>query len=216
MPIRGSVRQRGTRHGAHLLQRIGEELRRARADAGLSLRVVAAAVGVSHTFVWRIERGQAPHVDVHVLACIAEATGGRLALGVHPVGTPVRDAAHLSLLARFRARLPDAIGWRTEVPVPIDGDLRSADAVIGAPPEAAMVEAETRLGDIQALERRMSLKARDLGVERLILLVLDSQHNRRVIDGAPELRRRFPIATRAALASLGRGVLPAKDCLILL
>jgi hypothetical protein len=100
--------------------------------------------------------------------------------------------------------------------MPISGDLRTADATIAAAERIAIVEAETRLGDIQALERRISTKARDLGVDRVILLVLDSRHNRYVIRSTPELTRRFPVSTRTALRALGRGDLPLDDCLIVL
>ena len=100
--------------------------------------------------------------------------------------------------------------------VPIPGDLRGADAVITGARVHAIVEAETRLGDVQALERRISAKARDLGVDRVILLVLDSRHNRGVIRTTPELAARFPISTRLALGALGRGEDPGGDCLIVL
>jgi len=199
-----------------LLLRIGEELRRARMAAGLSSRHIGSVVGVSHTQVLRIERGLAPHVDIDVVARMAAALGHDLSLGLHPVGSPVRDAAHLSLLGRLRDRLAPIIRWRSEVPIPIVGDWRSADAVIDGPRWSALVEAETRLDDIQAVERRTSAKSRDLGIERVILLVLDSRHNRDVIRKTPELTRRYPIATRAALMALGRGEDPGGDCLIVL
>lgn len=216
MPTRETARQRGTRRGRELLRGIGEELRRARIAAGLGLRAVAAASGVSHTYVWRIERAQAPRVDVDVLARIATVVGYELSLRIHPVGAPVRDAAHLGLLQRLRTRITPPCRWRSEVPVPIAGDLRTADGVIENPRVRAIVEAETRLGDIQALERRINAKARDFGIDRVVLLVLDSRHNRAVIRSTPELAERFPISTRAALAALSRGEDPGADCLIVL
>lgn len=216
MSTRETVRQRGARRGRRLLLRIGEELRTARVAAVLSLRQTGAIVGVSHTQVRRIERGLAPHVDIDVLARMAAALGHDLSLGLHPMGSPLRDAAHLRLLGRLRVRLPTTIRWRSEVPIPIAGDWRSADALIDGARWAALVEAETRLGDIQAVERRTSAKARDLRIDRVILLVLDSRHNRDVIRMTPELRRRYPIATRAALLALGRGEDPGGDCLIVL
>ncbi len=105
---------------------------------------------------------------------------------------------------------------RTEVPVPIEGDRRSADAVIDTPRFAALVEAETRIGDIQALERRISLKQRDLGLARVILLVADTRHNRDVIARVPAVRERFPVTTRACLAALLRGRDPGGDALVII
>jgi transcriptional regulator with XRE-family HTH domain len=216
MPTHETPRQRGARRARELLQRTGAGLRQARIDGGLSLRQVASSAGISHTHLRRIEGALAPHVDIDVLARIAEVVGYQLSLAIHPIGTPLRDAAHLALLARFRRRIHASLRWASEVVVPISGDLRSADAVIAGIRVHAMVEAETRLGDIQALERRISAKARDLGLDRVILLVLDSRHNREVIRTTPELSGRFPISTRMALAALGRGEDPGGDCLIVL
>jgi hypothetical protein len=77
---------------------------------------------------------------------------------VYPHGDAVRDRAHLRLIARLRARLHPGLSWRAEVPVPIAGDPRSGDGVIGWRFGSALVEAETHLGDIQALERRVRPK----------------------------------------------------------
>ncbi len=128
----------------------------------------------------------------------------------------MRDAGHLGLLERLRSRVAAALGWRTEVPVPIPGDLRAADAVIDGLDWTAMVEAETRLDDLQALHRRLSLKQRDLGCTRVILLVADTRHNRAVIAAHPELRLRFPISTRKVLVALANARDPGGDALLIL
>ena len=216
MPTRESAIQRGRRRSRILLRRIGEELRIARVGAGISTRRLGALVGISHTQVRRIEGALAPHVDLDVLARIASVLGHELSVGIHPITSPVRDAGHLALLARFHARLHPSIRWRVEVPVPIPGDLRSADGVIDSPRVDAIVEAETRLDDLQAVERRIRGKQRDLGSKRAILLVADSRHNRAVIRSVPDLKDQFPIATRACLAALGRGNDPGGDCFIVL
>lgn len=216
MPTHETIRQRADRRSRGLLARVGHELYGARSAAALSSRHVGGLAGISHTQLLRIERGVAPHVDIGVLARVAAVVGCELSLGVHPVGPPVRDAAHLALLGRLRAAVPSTVRWTSEVAVPLPGDRRSADATLVGPLLRAMVEAETRLGDVQATERRISAKARDLGFDRVVLLVLDSRHNREVIRLTPELRRRFPIGTRAALAALRRGIDPGGDCLIVL
>jgi len=184
--------------------------------AGLSARRLGSMVRISHTQVLRIERGDAPHVDLDVLARMAAVLGHELSLGIHPVASPVRDSASLALLGRLRARIHPSIRWRSEVPMPIAGDLRSADATLASPLVDAMVECETRLGDVQATQRRIALKARDLRTHRVILLVLDSRHNRVVARTTPELHHQFPIGTRAALGALSRGEDPGGDCLIFL
>jgi transcriptional regulator with XRE-family HTH domain len=184
--------------------------------SGLSTRAVARLTGVSHTQVIRIERGLAPHVDIGVLARMAAVVGCELSMGIDPVGAPVRDKAHLALLGRFAARLHPSIAWRTEVPIPIAGDLRSADGTAATNDFGAIVEAETRLEDVQAVVRRLRSKQRDLGVPRAILLVNGTRHNRNVIRQLPDLRREFPIDTRHCLLALGRGEDPGDDCMVIL
>jgi len=119
-------------------------------------------------------------------------------------------------MERFRRRLPGGLPFRVEVPIPIAGDLRSGDAIVGFRGGDALVEAETRLGDIQLIERRASAKQRDLGAERLILLVADTRHNRDVIRLHPALKERFPVDTRRCMAALGRRHDPGRDCLVIL
>ena len=60
------------------------------------------------------------------------------------------------------------------------GDGRPRRCLIG-------VEAETRLRDLQALQRRLALKRRDGGVDRVILLVADTRSNRAILLGADSL-----------------------------
>src|SRR3954447_3383455 len=217
MPTWDTRAQRGSQRGDLLLRRLGKELLGARMAGGLSSRAVAALAGISHVQVIRIERGLAPHVDVGLLARLSAVLGHELSLRIHPVGPPVRDKAHVALLKRFAARLGPTIMWQTEVPIPLPGDLRSADGVATAEAEDfdAIVEAETRLHDVQATERRLRTKQRDLGTKRAILLVADTRHNRRVIAAIPDLDRQFPISTRACPAALKAGRDPGADCLVI-
>ena len=100
--------------------------------------------------------------------------------------------------------------------MPIAGDRRSADAVITIAADEALVEVETRVVDVQALERKIRAKSRDLGIERVILLVADTRHNRHVLKLHPELWRAFPLTTRACLKALSEGRLPGADALVIL
>jgi transcriptional regulator with XRE-family HTH domain len=184
--------------------------------AGLSSRAVARAAAISHSQVIRIERGIAPHVDVDVLARLASVLGHELSLRIHPVSAGVRDKAHLALLQRFATRLGPAVTWQTEVPMPIPGDLRSADGIAATDEFDAIVEAEMRLHDVQAAERRLRAKQRDLGTTRAILLVADTRHNRAVVAAVPELQRQFPVKTRMCLAALRQSRDPGADCLVIL
>lgn len=196
--------------------RAGDELRIGRLAARFSQRALGRIVGLSHAAIGRVERGELQRVTTDRLAMISTALGLDLRIGLFPTGSPVRDAAHLALLERLRLRVASILRWRAEVPVPIIGDLRSADGFIDGPHVDVMVEAESRLNDVQALERRARLKQRDLGARRVLLLVADTRHNRAVLAAHPEVVARFPISTRACLAALGTGRDPGGDAIVLL
>lgn len=182
----------------------------------MSLREVARRVKISVDRLKRAERGEPGALTIDLAARIAPVVGLQLAASLHLHGDPVRDRVQLALLGRFRPRLHASLGWRTEVPIPIPGDLRSGDGLIEGAFGSILVEAESRVTDWQATERKARLKQRDLGADRLILLLADTRHNRRVVELHPELRESFPIGTRRCLAALARGEDPGGDCLVLL
>jgi Helix-turn-helix. len=188
----------------------------ARRAAALSQRELGRQIRVSHAKIGKAERGEPDQLTIELAAKMAAALGLQLSVTLHPDGNPVRDAAHVALLERFRARLAPGLRWRTEVPIPIEGDRRSADAVVDGSGVVAMIEAETHIDDVQALERRVGAKLRDLGIARVILLVADTRHNRTVVANNVALRTRFPVSTRACLSALGRGVDPRGDALVIL
>jgi hypothetical protein len=80
------------------------------------------------------------------------------------------------------------------------------------------MEAEVHLCDVQALARRIALKLRDdPGVDRVILLVARSAHNRAVLREHREaLRAEFPLDGAAILAQLRRGELPRGSGILVL
>lgn len=216
MAGRESVATSGARRSRLLRQRIAEDLSNARLAAGLSVREVARRVGVSAARVERCERGEPGTLTLDLAARIAPVVGLLLAASLHLDGDPARDRAHLALLERFRLRLDHRLVWRTEVPMPIAGDLRAGDGLIEAAFGTIVVEAETRVTDIQAVERKSALKKRDLGANRLILLLADTPTNRRVVSLHPEIRERFPVGPRRCMVALSRAEDPGGDCLLIL
>jgi hypothetical protein len=148
---------------------------------------------------------------------MAAMLGLDIPLRAYPNGDAVRDAAQLALLARFRAQLPANVRHRTEVPLGIGGDRRAWDEVVQAVDWSLAVEAETRIRDVQALNRRIALKCRDGGVDRVLLLVADTRHNRHVLRlAADEFAAAFPIRGRDALEALLAGRRPAGSSVVLL
>jgi hypothetical protein len=143
------------------------------------------------------------------LGAYCAVLGLDLAIRTYPAGDPIRDRAQLALLERLRARLHPSLRWRTEVPLQIERDLRAWDAEIsGREPHRwrARVEAETRIADGQALERRLTLKLRDDPGGHLILLVSDTRANRAALRSIREdLTELLPLRAREVLAAFGAG-----------
>jgi transcriptional regulator with XRE-family HTH domain len=185
--------------------------------AGLSLREVAFAAGVSHNKVWRIEHAKSLDVSVLDLTRVATAVGLDMSLRFYPGGDPIRDAAHVQLLHRLRARIHPDLRWRAEVPLPIPGDRRAWDATIAGVGFVLGVEAETRVRDAQAVARRVNLKQRDGELDHVILLVADTRANRLALQAArPELADALPITPRIALGALAEGRSPGGNAVIVL
>ncbi|MFN8631750.1 MAG: hypothetical protein U0838_15960 [Chloroflexota bacterium] len=82
---------------------------------------------------------------------------------------------------------------------------------------SAFVDCEMRLGDVQVLLRRLDAKRRDdprPGV--LILVVRDSDHNRRVLaDHREVLRSLLPLDATAILRALRCGRVPPANGVVL-
>jgi transcriptional regulator with XRE-family HTH domain len=202
------------------IHRLGAEHHDIRVSAGLSLRAAAAASGSSRSQLWRFERGAIDRVSLTDVAAWFAVLGEDVAIKTFPTGDPIRDAAQLALLERLRSRMHPSLRWRTEVPLPIAGDLRAWDAEIrGVLPRRwrCRVEAETRIADGQALERKLALKLRDDPVGHLVLLVSDTRANRRAAAtlGAG-LRVMFPTAAREVLRSLRAGREPPGNAVLLM
>ena len=200
---------------------MGEEIHTARVAAGLSLRDVGRAAGLSYSQVGRLERGRIGHVSIDVLARCCAVLGLDLSVRAYPVGDPLRDRAHRALLNRLRSLVDPELRWRTEVPLPGRGELRAWDVVIDgfgdAPSAAVAIEAETRLHDGQALERRLAAKRRDGEVGRLILLIADTRSNRSALPALRlTLTDQFPLGNSAVLTALAGGRPPPANGIVVL
>jgi hypothetical protein len=80
------------------------------------------------------------------------------------------------------------------------------------------VEAETRVRDVQALQRRTSLKLRDdPGITGVVLLLNDTRSNRDTVRAQGRvLIEQFPLSQRTLLATLKEGRAPETSGLVLL
>jgi hypothetical protein len=162
----------------------------------------------------RFENGELERISIPDLGSWCAVVGLDLSLRAYPGGDPIRDAGQARLLERLRRELHPSLRWRTEVPLPIPGDLRAWDAVISGAGWRLPVEAETVLTDIQALERRLTLKQRDGGVDHVLLLVADTPRNRRARAGAPASLAAFGANPRDVFAALRAGRDPQASAVI--
>jgi hypothetical protein len=218
MPDRERAADRGSRIARHDLVALGSDLRTARLMAGKTLGDVGRSVGMSYSQVGRIERAVLPSATLSQLARIGAVVGLDVRIRAYPGPVPLRDAGQVALLGRLRDRLGPNLTMRTEVPLPISGDLRAWDAVIaGFDPVADPLhtEAETRLYDAQGQLRRIGLKARDSGVEVTLLVLADTPRNRAAVRAAGSMiDDAYPVSPRIALAALGQGRHPGGSALV--
>jgi transcriptional regulator with XRE-family HTH domain len=207
----------GTAKARSVVAALGDELRRAREEHGLSQAAVGRAAGISSSQVSRVERGLAKCLSIRQIARLLALVGLELSVRTYPAGQPIRDAAHRALLQRLRARVSPAIAWRFEVPLGRIGDQRAWDAVLLIGSSQVAVEAETRLRDVQALQRRISLKRRDdPGIASVILLLADTRHNRKLLREYGEaFRADLPLAATEIVVALKTGRDPGGSGVVL-
>lgn len=188
---------------------VRRELIGARRAVGMSRRELGKAVGLSEGMVARFESGADLDIGIGRLARMSAGLGLDLSVRLYPAGDPVRDAGSLRLERRIRARIAPVLRWRSEVPVAGNG-LRAWDAVVDGTGCVDAFELETRVGDVQATERRLHLKLRDdPSVRHLFLVIADTRHGRSVLAAARgHLRESYPLDTREILAAFGAGRCP--------
>jgi transcriptional regulator with XRE-family HTH domain len=215
MPAVERALDRASERSRRALVDLGREIHNARLAHGLSQASVARSVGIAQSHVSEIERGRHLAVPLGVLGRIGASVGLDISLRAFPGGQPLRDKAHIELLHRFgRIVGPD---WHrsSEAPLPIPGDHRAWDRLLRGDGVVIGVEGETRPTDMQELQRRLALKKRDGGVDRVILVMPNSEWCRRLVR-LNDLEAAFPIPGRAALKALAEGRDPGGDAAILI
>jgi len=209
------TRDIGRRNAQRLRQQVATELRDARLTAGVSQERAADAYGLSQSTISRLEQAESG-MTIEAAAALGAVLGYRLSIKLYPDGSPVRDAGQLQLIDRLRSHLHRVWRQATEVLVGTRGDLRAWDLFLSGPGTVG-IDAETRLYDLQAIQRRCEAKARDSGVDRIVLLVADTRHNRRVLREHREaLRSTFPLDTRAVMTALRAGELPSANGVVVI
>jgi transcriptional regulator with XRE-family HTH domain len=199
-----------SRRAGRQLREVLDDLRNARRAAGLSQRATATAVGCSRQEIGVIERGKLADVGVIQLARFGAVVGLDVPIRTFPGGSPLRDASQLRLLTRFirsAGRL-----WHVDTELPVSRDpreRRAFDALLSRGSARVGTEAITRLTDVQAQVRAVTLKQEAGGVSPVILVLADTRHNRWALRAASAtLDPAFPLSPRIVFAALRAGQRP--------
>jgi transcriptional regulator with XRE-family HTH domain len=216
MPAQQRLHAIGLQRADAVTRRLGREARELRLRAGLSQSELARVLGCTRQWIGRFELGRLRVVDLRRVTRLFMFLGHKVVVTTYPTGEPLRDAGQVRVLERFNARLSPT--WRrfSEAVMPNAGDLRAWDELLRGPVTIG-VEAETRPNDLQAVQRSITAKQRDSGVDRVVLLVADTRANRRVLqDHVGLLRQAFPLDTRTCLAALSAGRDPGADAVVVI
>jgi hypothetical protein len=158
----------------------------------------------------RLVRRELREPTVEQVCRAARAVGLKPTITFYPTGDRIRDEPQTRVLDRIERLLGRPLTMRREVGLGIPGDLRAWDARISGRRATASIDAESRLMDIQAVTRRVSLKQRDDPDAGVVILALnDTAHNRAVLREHREaLRGELPLDGGAILRSLRAGRVP--------
>jgi transcriptional regulator with XRE-family HTH domain len=138
---------------AHDLRiRLGAELRRARVDAGLSIRVVADAAGIDPSHLSLVERGRR-EASLSVLAAVGSVLGLDLSVRLFPTTGPrIHDRIQAAMVeALLREAHP---GWKRLVEVPVWRPVRGVIDFVLARPGEVVVATEVH-SELRRLEQQI-------------------------------------------------------------
>jgi transcriptional regulator with XRE-family HTH domain len=210
MATRTTRLERADANARAIVDEAMREFDSARLALGLSMADVGGAVGMSRSQVGRLVRREIPDVSVRQICRLHAAVGLTDTMRAFPAGDPLRDAGQVRLLDRTHVRVAPAVAWHVERGVTRPGDLRAWDVVLDGHGCVDAIEAITRFGDAQALQRRAMQKLRDdPTVRHLFLVIADTRLNRSALEACREsMRSDFPLDTRALMTALGQGRCP--------
>jgi transcriptional regulator with XRE-family HTH domain len=174
--------------------------------------------GFSRDVVQRIESGELAGVTIGAASRVAEAIGATLLVELRWHGADLDrliDGLHAALVRAIAVRL-ERLGWIVYVEMSFNhfGDRGRCDLVAWHPRTSTLliVEAKTRIGDVQETLGRLDVKqrlggeiARQLGLRRpatiaTALVLTENGANRRVVRDFEPLFRRFSARGRGAVA----------------
>lgn len=210
---------RGTRQGHRWLRVVAQEFRTARMTLGISQRTVANAAKISRSAYGRIERAELLTLSLMIGARIAAVLGLDLFIALYPGPRALRDQGQADMIKELAAHIGTPLRYRADVPLPSrpeSRELRAWDLVTTGAGERSAFEFETRLYDAQAQTRRTNLKRRDDPPDHFVLVVADTEHNRRVLREYAELFADLPrLRTANVIKLLRAGQHPPTGLMVL-
>lgn len=220
MVANSRLRARGTDRAMRFLREFGGEALDARIRAAVSQDDLGRRLGWSGDKVGRIERARLTSLSIGDASELAAVLGLDLVARTFPNGTGLRDAGQARRLAGLLAHVGPRMTCRTDVPLPRQPgqplELRAWDAMLYAEGMRTGLELEARLTDIQAMTRRHNLKQRDDPVDRFLLVIADTRHNRLVLREYGELFADLPrLRTANVVRSLEAGRHPPTGHILL-
>ncbi len=226
LPICPAVSVAG--HAPHVDdQRLGAVIRAIRHRRSLRQEDLAAAAGVSQSYVSFLERGHVGRLTVQAVRSIAAAMDVEIVLEPRWRGAELDrlvDAAHSALVERTVRVLRD-LGWQTSLEFGFNhfGERGSVDVLAWHPTERALliIEVKTRIGDAQRLfasfARKVRIVPRAAHAERgwnprvigRVLVLPGTTANRSLVERLrTSFDATFPLRARAVRSWLGCPVAP--------
>jgi transcriptional regulator with XRE-family HTH domain len=208
----------GVRRGQRLLATIGNELRDARLSNGTSQATIARAARMPISKISRIENARLPSLSVSDATLLASLLGLDLSARTYLGPDPLRDRAQATKIGELLRHVRQPLRSTTEALLPAKEGIperRRWDALMTDGVEEMGVEVEMRLHDAQAQTGRLRTKARDGLVDRVLLVVAATRHNRQVLRDFPAYFADWPrLRTAAVLADLESGRLPPSGLIL--
>jgi len=148
-----AVQRETARRLRHLGLQLGDEMRRLRLEAHVSIAAVSRATGIHAAHLGRIETGEA-HPSAEVLIAVGVALGADLSIKYFPGSGPrIHD--------RFQAPMIEALlgglgpRWRAQLEVPIGQPRRGViDLILHDQASGLMIVTEVQ-SDLQRLEQQI-------------------------------------------------------------
>lgn len=200
------------------MERVGNEIRLARAISGLSRQAAARRAGVSRDTEGRVETGDA-HVGLEALCSVGRAVGLDIVIRAYPSRPmSLRDSGQLTIA---RLLCDQAHGsWNAILEVPAGDHGEATDIVFFGSREILASEIERMILDFQGQYRRGAQKRDELARQhnrpvRLVLIVEDTRRNRAALaEHEAFIRRSLPAGSREVLKALRTGQPLGRDGLL--